>query len=105
MKYAIIQDGGKQYMVTEGAVLDMEKKDSKPGDEIEFKTILLFGNDKDIKVGTPNIENVKVKGVVEKHFKSDKVTSMKFMRREGYKVKKGHRQNYMQVKITGIVNA
>lgn len=104
-KYAIINDGGKQYQVSEGDKLMIERRDIKPGEEISFDEILLYANGDEIKVGAPTLPGIKVKAIVEKEIKADKVTSIKFRKREGYRRKIGHRQKYTVLKVTSIVTA
>lgn len=105
MKYAIIKDGSKQYQVAEGDKLLIERRDAKPGEEINFNEILLYANGDEIKVGAPIVQGVNVKATVEKEIKADKVTGIKFRKREGYRRKIGHRQKYTVLKITNIVTA
>ncbi|MBI4712859.1 MAG: 50S ribosomal protein L21 [Planctomycetes bacterium] len=105
MQYAIVKDTGEQFKATEGARVTIPLKDIAEGQDITFSDILLYAKDNEVKVGNPLVSGVKVTGVVEKHFKGPKVTTTKFRRREGYRRKIGHRQNYTTVKITGIVSA
>lgn len=101
-KYAIVKDGSKQYQVVVGGKLLIERKEAKPGDEIEFKEILLYGDGKNIQVGQPTLNGIEVKAIVEGEIKNKKVTGIKFRKREGYRRKRGHRQKYTKVKITSI---
>jgi large subunit ribosomal protein L21 len=103
MKYAIIKDGGKQYQVSEGDKLMIERRNLKPGEEINFNEILLYADGDEVKVGAPIVQGITVKATVESEIKADKVTGIKFRKREGYRRKIGHRQRYTVLKITNIV--
>lgn len=101
--YAIFEACGKQYKVKEGDVLDLEKLSEDEGSEVEFDSVLLIsGNDEAVKVGTPYVENAKVKGKVEEHGKGDKITVFKYKPKKNYRRKKGHRQPFSRVKIEKI---
>ena len=100
--YAVIATGGKQYRVEKGTVLKVEKLDAEPGATVEFGEVLLVGDGDKINVGAPLIKGGKVLGLVEKHGKGDKKVIVKFRRRKHYLRQGTHRQQYTQVKITGI---
>ena len=100
--YAVISTGGKQYRVTEGASLKIEKLDAEAGATIEFDQVMLVGEGSSVKLGRPLVEGGKVTATVEAQGRRKKVEVVKFKRRQGYKRQKGHRQAYTQVKITGI---
>jgi len=100
--YAVIATGGKQYRVSEGAVLRVEKLDAEEGANIEFDRVLLVGDGDTVSVGKPFLEGGKVQAVVMAQGKGRKVEIIKFRRRQNYRRTKGHRQNFTQVKITGI---
>lgn len=100
--YAVIATGGKQYRVSEGAVLRVEKLDAEEGASIEFDRVLLVGNGDSVSVGRPFVDGSKVQAVVMSQGKARKVEILKFRRRKNYRRTKGHRQNFTQVKITGI---
>ena len=100
--YAVIATGGKQYRVENGTVLQVEKLDAEPGATVEFGEVLLVGNGDDIKIGAPMLKGGKVTATVEKHGKGEKKVIVKFRRRKHYLRQGTHRQQYTQVKITGI---
>jgi len=100
--YAVIATGGKQYRVEKGTVLQVEKLDAEPGATIEFGEVLLFGDGDTVKVGAPLLKGGKVSATVEKHGKGEKKVIVKFRRRKHYLRQGTHRQQYTQVKITGI---
>ena len=100
--YAVIATGGKQYRVENGTILKVEKLDAEPGATVEFGEVLLIGNGDDIKIGAPLLKGGKVTATVEKHGKGEKKVIVKFRRRKHYLRQGTHRQQYTQVKITGI---
>ena len=101
--YAVISTGGKQYRVSEGTVVRIEKLDAAAGASVEFTSVLLVGAGSDLKLGTPFLSAAKVTGTGEKQGKGDKVRIVKFRRRKHYKREGTHRQFYTDVKITSIV--
>ena len=100
--YAVIVTGGKQYRVAEGDVVRIEKLPAEAGAAVEFDKVLVVGKGADIKVGKPFVSGSKVTGTVQKHGKGDKVRIVKFRRRKHYLRQGTHRQQYTEVKITGI---
>lgn len=100
--YAIIKDGAKQYRVSEGEKIILEKKTLNPGEEIQFPEVLLYAAGEEVRIGQPVLKDIKVTGKIEDHFKGDKVKTIKYKKRKGYRRKKGHRQNYTTVLITQI---
>ena len=100
--YAVIATGGKQYRVEKGTVLKVERLDAEPGATVSFGDVLLLADGDNIKVGSPLLKGGKVEAVVEKHGKGDKKVIVKFRRRKHYLRQGTHRQQYTQVKITGI---
>jgi len=103
--YAVIETGGKQYKVTEGDEINVEKlQDIDENGKITFSNVLLVvGDNKEVVVGNPYIENASVVGKVLREEKGKKVIVFKFKRRKGYKKKKGHRQTYSRVLIERII--
>ena len=102
--YALIETGGKQYKVTPGELLNIEKIDAQVGSEYEFDKVLLVANGDDIQIGSPMVEGAKVTAEVIEHGKAKKVIVFKKKRRKGYKVKRGHRQHYTTVAIKAIAS-
>ena len=99
--YAIIATGGKQYRVSEGDVLYIEKIDAEVDSTVSFD-VLLVGNEGDVKVGTPVVEGVKVEGKVVGQVRGDKIVVFKYKSKKNYRRKQGHRQPYTKVEITKI---
>jgi len=100
--YAVIKTGGKQYRVSEGDTLQVEKLAGDPGDEINFDEVLLVGGGDSTSVGTPIVKGAKVKAQIVAHGRAQKLIVFKMRRRKNYRRKAGHRQPYTQIKITGI---
>lgn len=99
--YAVVRTGGKQYRVSEGDVLQVERLDADQGSEVELDT-LLVENEGKITVGAPLVDSAKVTATVEEHGRGKKVTVIKFKRRKDYRKKQGHRQEYTQLRIASI---
>ena len=100
--YAVIQTGGKQYKVSEGEYLRVEKLEGEAGDAIEFDQVLMAGEGKDIKIGSPLLEGGKVTAKIKSQGRADKITIIKFRRRKHHHKQAGHRQHYTEIEITGI---
>jgi large subunit ribosomal protein L21 len=100
--FAVINTGGKQYRVSEGTVVRIEKLEAEAGATVEFDQVLLVGAGAEVTVGKPLVSGAKVTATVEAHGKADKVRIVKFRRRKHYKREKCHRQQYTLVKVTGI---
>jgi large subunit ribosomal protein L21 len=103
--YAVISTGGKQYRVSEGSVLRVEKLTAEAGANVEFDQVLLVGQGDSVKIGSPFLSGGKVVATVQGHGKGDKVRIVKFRRRKHYLRQGTHRQPYTEVKVTSIVGA
>ncbi|TET83919.1 MAG: 50S ribosomal protein L21 [Candidatus Nealsonbacteria bacterium] len=99
---AIIKTGGKQYLVSPGQKIKIEKIAKKEGSEITFNQVLLLEKGKKIEIGTPLIKGVKVVGKIVRQDKAKKVIIFKYKAKKRYKVKKGHRQPFTEVEIIKI---
>ncbi len=102
--YAIISDGAHQYRVDEGQTLEVQRKDlPEDAKTVEFDRILFVGDLEDgPKVGQPVVEGAKVTAAVLGEIKADKIIIQKIRRRKGYRLRKGHRQKHLQVRIDKI---
>lgn len=100
--YAVIQTGGKQYRVSEGDKLKIEKLEAGEGDTVEFDQILMVRSDDGIKTGSPLVEGGKVVARVIAHGRHKKINIIKFKRRKHHMKHQGHRQYYTEVQITDI---
>lgn len=101
--FAVIHTGGKQYRVSEGTVLRIEKIAIDAGQSVDFDRVMLVGDGDTVKVGKPFLGGTKVTATVQSHGQADKVQITKFRRRKHYLRQKGHRQQYTEIKVTGIV--
>lgn len=99
---AVIKTGGKQYSVNKGDVIIVEKLNGNPGDEVEFKEVLMVADEGGVKLGSPVLDNAVVKAKIIGAKKGEKVTIFKFRRRKNFRKKTGHRQVYISVEITDI---
>ncbi len=99
---AVIRTGGKQYLVSPGQKIKIEKIAKKEGSETTFNQVLLLEKGKKIEIGTPLIKGVKVIGKIVRQSKAKKVIIFKYKAKKRYKVKKGHRQPFTEVEIIKI---
>ena len=103
MSYAVIQTGGKQYKVSAGEIIKVEKlAKSNPASKLEFKEILAYGDDKSIELGTPTVDGAKVEAELLKNSKERTVLIFKKRRRKNSRRKNGHRQQYSLIRINKI---
>lgn len=101
MKYAIIRTGGKQYKVSEGQQLKIEKLDLDKDATVEFEDVLLVVNEDKVEIGKPNLKT-KVKAKILDQTKGKKIDVFKYKAKTGYHKKTGHRQNLTLVQIEKI---
>ncbi|MEE2984084.1 MAG: 50S ribosomal protein L21 [Pseudomonadota bacterium] len=99
---AVIKTGGKQYRVSEGDKVNIESLAVDAGEGVEFAEVLMLADDDNIEIGTPFVEGAKVTAKVVEHGRGEKILIVKFKRRKHYLRRKGHRQNYTRVEITGV---
>jgi large subunit ribosomal protein L21 len=100
--YAVIMTGGKQYRVSQGDKVRVEKLDAAEGDSVELDKVLMVVDGDDIKIGAPVLDGGKVTAQVKAHGRGDKVEIIKFRRRKHHMKRQGHRQAYTELEITGI---
>ncbi len=100
--YAVIATGGKQYRVSEGDILRVEKLDADEGATVDFAQVLLVSDGDRVKVGAPCVEGAKVVGRVKAHGRGKKIEIIKFKRRKHHMKRQGHRQSFTEVEITSI---
>ena len=101
--YAIIETGGKQYKVSAGDTLYIEKLNVEADSEVVFDKVIAVGSDDSIKVGAPYVEGASVKATVVKNGKGKKIYVLKYKAKKDSKKKIGHRQPYTKIQITSIV--
>jgi len=100
--YAIIETGGKQYRVSEGDVIRVEKLTNEVGGSVEFTKVLAISKDGKLNVGKPWVEGAKVTAKVLQHGKADKIIVFKYKPKKNYRRKQGHRQPFTEVQIEKI---
>jgi large subunit ribosomal protein L21 len=98
--YAIIATGGKQYRVSEGDIIYIEKLDNQVDDSVSFPVLMLGGEV--VKAGNPLVEGAEVTGKVLQHGRGQKIIVYKYKSKKNYRRKQGHRQPFTKVEITGI---
>ena len=103
--YAIIKTGGKQYAVTPGRKVKIEKIEGSSGDKVNFDQVLLTSLDGKISIGSPNVKNATVIGEIQDQVKNDKVTTFEYHNKTRYRVRRGHRQLMTDVLIKDIENS
>ncbi|MCL2526416.1 MAG: 50S ribosomal protein L21 [Coriobacteriia bacterium] len=99
--YAVVKTGGKQYRVAEGDVLNVEKLDAAPGDEVALDVLMLSDGDK-VVTDAGALAKAKVTAKVVETFKDKKVIIFKFKKRKGYRRKRGHRQQLTRLEIMKV---
>ena len=100
--YAIIKTGGKQYRVSEGDVITIEKLDVAAEGTVSFDEVVTVVKDGDVKVGTPLVDGAKVPGTVLEHGKAKKILVFKYKAKSNYRRRQGHRQPFTKVRIEKI---
>lgn len=100
--YAVFRSGGKQYRASKGDRLKLEKITGDEGAKVRFDQVLLVGEGKDIKVGSPLVDGTAVNATVVRQGRTGKVSVTKFRRRQNYLRQHTHRQQFTEVEITGI---
>ena len=101
--YAIVEIAGQQFKVEQGNKVYVHRLDANEGAKVEFDKVLLMDNGGKVQVGTPSIDGAKVAATVLSHVKGDKVIVFKKKRRKGYQKSNGHRQQFTQIFIDGIL--
>lgn len=100
--YAIIETGGKQYRVSEGDVIEVERCQAQAGETVTLDRVLLLADGTDIQIGTPYIEGARVLGEVIENGKGKKIVVFKYKAKKNYHKKQGHRQPYTKIKIASL---
>ncbi len=105
MKYAVIKTGGKQYKVSEGDIIEIEKLPIAPSNTVTFSDVLLYAENGKATFGQPTVEGISVVGKVIDHIKGEKIRVSTFKSKVRYRRVKGHRQELSKIKIEAIGNA
>jgi len=103
--YAVIETGGKQYRVSPGDVIRVEKLDVSAGASVDLDQVLMVCDEAEVRVGNPVLPGATVTAMVKGHGRGDKVWIFKMRRRKNYRRNAGHRQDYTELEITGIGGA
>jgi large subunit ribosomal protein L21 len=101
--FAVLNTGGKQYKVSQGDLIKVEKLENDVGDKVTLSQVLMVGQGEDVEVGSPYVSNCEITGEVVEQGKGAKIIVFKKKRRKGYRRKNGHRQRFTQLKITEII--
>ena len=104
MDYAIIKTGGKQYRVSNGDVIDVEKLQVDPGSEIELDQVIAVSIDGQLNVGTPVVNGAKVVALVYAQDRAKKILVFKYKSKTRYRRTRGHRQPYTRLQIMEIIS-
>ena len=100
--YAIIEEGGKQYRVTSGQLIQIDRQVPENERNVTFDRVLLVGGEGEPRIGLPLVAGATVTGEVVGPVKGPKIRTVKYKRRKGYHKTIGHRQKFLSVKVTGI---
>ena len=102
MKYAIIEDGGKQFKAVEGNTIEVDYFQAGIGEKVDLERVLLVTDGKNVTVGTPYIDGAIVNATVVSQYKGPKIIVFKYKPNQRYRVKTGHRQKYTQLEINSV---
>jgi large subunit ribosomal protein L21 len=100
--YAVVETGGKQYRVTVGQTIDVERLPAVQGERVTLEQVLMVVDGEEIKVGRPTVEGASVSATVVKHDLARKVVIFRYRPKQRYRVKKGHRQRFTRLRIEDI---
>jgi large subunit ribosomal protein L21 len=100
--YAVIRSGGKQYRVSQGGSVRVEKLTGEVGSPITLDDVLMIGGEGAIKIGTPNVDGANVSGTIVAQGRGQKIRVFKMKRRKGYRRAQGHRQDYTEIRVDAI---
>ncbi len=101
--YAVVETSGKQYKVSAGEIVEVDKLSLEVGEKVELERVLLLSDGEEVRVGQPTVEGAKVLATVTGHVKGPKIIVFKYRPRQRYRRKKGHRQTYTRLTIDEIV--
>jgi large subunit ribosomal protein L21 len=103
MKYAIVEDGGKQYKAVIGDSIDVDKYPLEVGEELDMDRVLLISDGENVKVGKPFIQGAKIQATVVAQVKGPKIIIFRYKPKERIRSKTGHRQKYTRVRVDAII--
>ena len=102
MKYAIVEDGGKQFKAVEGGTIEVDLFPAEVGEQVDLGRVLMVVEDEKVSIGTPLVVGAKVQATVVAQIKGPKVVVFKYKAKERYRVKTGHRQKYTRLQIEAV---
>jgi large subunit ribosomal protein L21 len=102
MTYAILRQGGHQYRVAPGDIIQIEKLDAEKGQELELEDVLALHDGAKLEFGAPRVADAQVKARVLRNGRGRKIVVFKMKKRKGYHRKQGHRQDFTEIMVTGI---
>jgi large subunit ribosomal protein L21 len=102
MKYAIVEDGGKQYKAVEGSTIEVDRFDAEVGEQVDLERVLLISDGDTVSIGKPLVNGASVQATVVDQIKGPKVVVFKYKPKQRYRVKTGHRQKYTRLQIDAI---
>ena len=100
--YAVVKTGGKEYRISKGDIIRVEKLEGKIGDPVSLKDVLMVSQEGQVQFGIPHLTNVVVMGEIVQQVKGKKTLTYKMKRRKNYRRFKGHRQTYTYLKVNDI---
>lgn len=100
--YAVIRSGGKQYRVSQGGSLRVEKLPGEVGSSVTLDDVLMIGGEGDVKIGTPKVDGAEITGTIVAQGRGAKIRVFKMKRRKGYRRTQGHRQDYTEIRVDAI---
>jgi large subunit ribosomal protein L21 len=100
--YAVVKTGGKEYRISQGDLIRVEKMEGKAGDQVTMKDILMVSHEGQVQVGNPLLANAVITGEIVQQVKGKKVLIYKMKRRKNYRRTKGHRQTYTYIRVKDI---
>jgi large subunit ribosomal protein L21 len=103
--YAVIQTGGKQYRVSQGDLITIEKLEGAAGDRVEIASVLMIAEGNQVTVGQPELEHARVIGTIVRQDRGPKILIYKHKRRKGYQKRQGHRQSQTLLRVSEIVTS
>jgi large subunit ribosomal protein L21 len=100
--YAVVRTGGKEYKISKGDVIRVEKLEGKVGDPVKLSDVLMVSDGTETRVGEPQLSQAVVTGEIVQQVKGQKTLIFKMKRRKNYRRLRGHRQNYTTIKVNDI---
>lgn len=100
--YAVIETGGKQYRVSPGEIIRVEKMSAEPGASVSLGKVLFLADENEVKIGNPFLEAASVEGTVLRHGREPKVFIFHYKRKKNYRKFRGHRQDFTEVRIDAV---